>query len=147
MQHAPRVIVGAVQYTPDDPLPSPFIAVSYPNREEAKSAARLVLSLQNGTRPLESGPHDVYVGDTKVKVRVRPAESDVLVEVFAYAEPSHLTASFYAASRVKKDIYKAFRRLVEMLKTYTFTVAAGDEIMTKELDLLKYTLDEKEVGY
>jgi hypothetical protein len=67
MQHAPRVIVGAVQYTPDDPLPSPFIAVSYPNREEAKSAARLVLSLQNGTRPLESGPHDVYVGDTKVK--------------------------------------------------------------------------------
>ena len=147
MRNAPRVIVGAIQYTPDDPLPTPLIAVSYPSREEAKSAAKLVLSLQNGTRPLESGPHHVYVGDTKVKVRVRPAESDLLVEVFAYAEPSHLTASLYAASRVKKDLYKAFKRLVEILKTYTFTVAAGDEIMTEELDLVKYILDEKEVGF
>jgi len=145
MQDAPKVIVGAVQYTPDDPLPSPFIAVCYPSQEEAKQAAKIVLSLQNGTRPFESGPK-VYVGDTQVKVRVRPAGGDVLVQVFAYAEPSHLTASIYAASRVGRDLYKAFRRLVEIGKTYTFTVAAGDRLLTEELDLLKYNLDEKEVG-
>ncbi|MGI6662257.1 MAG: hypothetical protein ACOX4B_02070 [Bacillota bacterium] len=146
MQDAPKVLMGAIQYTPDDPVPSPFIAVSYPTREEAKWAAKIVLSLQSGTRPFESGP-DVYVGDTKIKVRVRPAGSDVFVEVFAYAEPSHLTASLYAASRVAKDLYKAFRSLVEIQKTYTFTVAAGDRLLTEELDLLKYILDEKEVGY
>ncbi len=146
MQEAPRVIVGGIQYTPQDPLPSPIIAVSYPTRTEAQWAARLILSFQNGTRPFESGPH-IYVGDTRVKVRVRPAGGELLVQVFAYAEPSHLTASIYAASHVQRDLYKAFRRLVEVQKTYTFTVAAGDEIMTKELDLLKYTLDEKEVGF
>jgi len=119
--------------------------VCYPSQEEAKQAAKIVLSLQNGTRPFESGPK-VYVGDTQVKVRVRPAGGDVLVQVFAYAEPSHLTASIYAASRVGRDLYKAFRRLVEIGKTYTFTVAAGDRLLTEELDLLKYNLDEKEVG-
>src|SRR5690606_29385185 len=89
MQDAPRVIMGGIQYTSGDPFPSPFIAVSYPTREEAESAARLVLSLQNGTRPLENGPQ-IYVGDTIVKVRVRPSKGNkgkLLVQVFAYAEP------------------------------------------------------------
>ncbi|HHY76775.1 MAG TPA: hypothetical protein GX500_08450 [Firmicutes bacterium] len=146
MRDAPRVIIGGIQYTPDDPIPSPIIAVSYPTREEALWAARVLLSIQNGRRPFETGPA-VYMGDTRVKVRARPATKDVLVEVFAYAEPSHLTASLYAASRVGRDLYGAFRRLVDIHKRYTLTVAEGDRLLMEELDLVKYVIDEKEVGF
>lgn len=144
MRDAPRVIVGGIQFTEEDPLPSPIIAVSFPQRKEAEAAVKTLLAVQNGTRPFKSGA-PVYVGDTNIKVRVRPKDAGLLAQVYAYAHPKHLTCAFYAAGRVDLETYKAFRNLVDIKRTYTFTVAAGDELLVKELNLLKYVLDEKEV--
>lgn len=144
MQDAPRVIVGGIQFTPEDPLPSPVVAVSFPDRRQAELAAKVLVSVQNGTRPFRSGP-PIYVGDTNIKVRIRPLRSLLLAQVFAYAHPKHLTAAFYAAGRVEVDLYRAFRNLVDLQRSYTLTVAAGDEMLVKELNLVKYILDEKEV--
>ncbi|MGI6632986.1 MAG: hypothetical protein ACOX5M_08025 [Bacillota bacterium] len=144
MQDAPGVLVGGVQYTPDDPLPSPIVAVTFSERSRAEEAAKTLMSLQNGVRPFQTGPV-IYVGDTNIKVRVSPAGEKLLVQVYAYADPKHLTCAFYAAGRVEKSLYKAFRNLVAAHRTYTLTVAAGDDILMEELDLLKYILDEKEV--
>lgn len=140
----PSIIVGGIQFTPDDPLPSAIVAVAYPSRQKAEEAARTLLSVHNGVKPFQTGP-DIYVGDTNVKVRVRPSQGRLLVQVYAYAEPKHLTCAFYAAGHVDIELYKAFRDLVELQRTYTLTVAAGDEILVKELDLLKYVLDDKGV--
>ena len=74
MQDAPGVLVGGVQYTPDDPLPSPIVAVTFSERSRAEEAAKTLMSLQNGVRPFQTGPV-IYVGDTNIKVRVSPAGS------------------------------------------------------------------------
>lgn len=139
-----RIIVGGLPAAPDDPLPSPVIGISYPSHEEASEAGRLIMSLQNGTRPFQSG-NAVYMGDTEMKVRFSSQEKDgpVLCEVFAKGNPKHLTCAFYAAGALPREQIRVFWQLMDVHHSYVLTVARGNEILAKDAYLVKYTIEER----
>jgi hypothetical protein len=135
------IIVGGLQFSPDDPVPAPVIAIDYVDEAQAKAAARLLVSLQNGTCPLQMGKaRPVFMGDTNVKVSFlrSPGSSDVLCEVMAKFEPSHYTCGFYAAQKVTLEQVRAFEQLVELRHSYLFTVSCNGHVMTDDLDVVKY---------
>lgn len=142
------IVVGGMQFSSEDPFPAPVIAVDYADEEEAKIAAKLLSTLQNGICPLNMGQaKPVFMGDTNVKISflgMGPG-SDVLCEVAAKHDPRHLTFGLYAADIVTMDQVKAFRRLLEMHNSYTFTVSCNEQVMTRELDVVKYVVTERGV--
>ena len=137
-----RIIVGGLQAGPEDPLPSPVVAVSYQSLEEAASAAKLLLSIQNGSRPFSTGP-PVYLGDTRIKVGFQGRRDRVLCVVEAKSDPGHLTYAFYASGLVSMEQFDAFRQLLDVSRNYVFTIARGEEVLTKELYLVKYAVEER----
>jgi len=142
------IVVGGLQFSSEDPFPTPVIAIDYAGEEEAKIAARLLSTLQNGICPLKMGQaNPVYMGDTNVKVSfLGTGEGDaVLCAVFAKHDPRHLTYGFYAADKVTVEQVKAFRQLLELNRSYTFTVSCNGQVMTRELDVVKYLVTEKGV--
>ncbi|MGE5580693.1 MAG: hypothetical protein ACM3WU_11745 [Bacillota bacterium] len=142
------IVVGGIQYSAEDPFPAPVIAVDYATLDEAKQGARLLTTLQNGTCPLKMGEaKPVFMGDTNVKISfTRIGDSDeVLCEVFAKSDPRHLTYGFYAADKTTVDLVRAFRHLLEIHRSYTFTVAHDGRVMTGELDVVKYIVTERGV--
>jgi hypothetical protein len=120
------------------------VAVSYPAIEEARGAASLLLSLQSGSKPFASGP-DIYMGDTRIHVRFSPAGTpgQALCEVRSKAGPGHWTFAFYAAGRVALEQVKAFNRLLDLAHNYVLTVAHGEHVLTHELYLVKYSVEER----
>jgi hypothetical protein len=140
----PRIMVGGLQTSPDDTLPSPVVAVSYDSLEEATGAAKLLVAIQNGSRPFQSGPA-IYMGDTRIKIRFLPGGTGgpVLCEVQSRIDPRHLTLAFYAAGTVSLDQVKAFNHLMDMARNYVFTVAHGERVLTQELYLVKYSVEER----
>lgn len=142
------IVIGGIQYSPEDPYPVPVIAIDYATAEEAKQGAQLLRALQNGTCPLKVGEgRPVFMGDTNVKVSfTRMGSTDeVLCEVFAKSDPRHLTYGFYAADKTTVEMVKAFRQLLEIHRSYTFTVAHDGHVMTGELDVVKYAVEERGV--
>ncbi len=154
LARSPRVIVGGVQFTPEDPWPTPIVALSYDSQEEAHLAGQMLLGVQNGTRPLKIG-RPVYMGDTAIRVtfskatgegRSRqikppdPCEPSVLASVYAYGDSRHLTCAVYAASRITLEQLKVFRNLMELNRNYHFTVAHQDNLLLEALDVVKYTI-------
>lgn len=141
-----KIILGGLEVGPEDPAPSALVAVSYSTRDAAEKAARMILSLQNGTKPFKSGP-PVYVGDTRIRVALtRDLRSDdVLCEVSIKVNPKHLTYWFYAACRVPKGELDTFLELFEFRKCYVFTVAHGQTVLVETLNLIKYTIDRRGV--
>jgi hypothetical protein len=140
------IVVGGIQYSAEDPYPAPVIAIDYATLEEARQGAALLATLQNGTCPLKiSGAKPVFMGDTNLKVSfTRIGSSDeVLCEVSAKYDPRHLTYGFYAADKITVDLVKAFRQLLEIHHSYTFTVAHDGHVLTGELDVVKYTVTER----
>ncbi|MEX0974609.1 MAG: hypothetical protein WD024_04550 [Bacillota bacterium] len=144
-----RIIVGGLQFSPDDPFPAPVIAVNYADEAEAKSAVRLLTSLQNGTCPLKMGEaKPVFMGDTNIKVSFlgSPASGgDIICEIMAKHDPRHYTCGFYVAEKVTLEQVKAFRQLLELHRSYTFTVACNEQVMTRDLDVVKYLVTERGV--
>ncbi len=142
------IVVGGLQFSPEDSLPAPIISVDYATEDEAKAAAGVLVTLQNGICPLKMGQaKPVYMGDTNIKVSfVRmPSCDDVLCEISAKHDPRHLTYGFYAASMVSVDQVKAFRKLLEVHGNYAFTVSHNGSVLTSELDLVKYAVTVKGV--
>ncbi len=142
----PRIIVGGLQVSPDGPLPSPVVAVSYQTLEAAMSGAKLLLSVQNGSRPFRSGPA-IYMGDTRIHVRFRPSRNAgrVLCEVWSKGDRRHLTFAFYAAGEVSVEQIQAFNQLLDAAHNYVFTVAHDQHVLTQELYLVKYSVEERGV--
>jgi len=96
------ILIGAIGASPDEPYPTPVIAVDYDSETEALHAAKLLESLQNGVCPLKVGEdRPVYMGDTAIKVSLtRLTGGGILCEVLAMHDPRHLTCAFYGASKV-----------------------------------------------
>lgn len=142
------IVVGAIQFSPEDPFPAPVISMDFDTEEEAKTAAALLVTLQNGVCPLKMGQaKPVYMGDTNIKVSFLGTGqgSDVLCEVSAKHDPRHLTYGFHAAHIITVDQVKAFRHLLEIHRSYTFTVSCNEQVMTGELDVVKYLVTQKGV--
>lgn len=142
-----RVIVGGLQFS-SDPTPTPVIAVNCADEGEAKSTAKLLVSLQNGICPLKMGAdRPVFMGDTNIRVSFTGGRADgqILCEVMSRSDPRHLTWGFYAADIVTLEQVKAFKQLVELNRSYTFTVTCNEAVLTNEIDVVKYIISEKGV--
>jgi len=139
-----RIIVGSLQAGPEDPLPSPVVAVSYESPQEAIAAAKLLFSIQSGSKPFASGP-PIYMGDTRIRVRFIGRPFGVLCTVEAKADPRHLTWAFYAADIVSNEQFVAFRKLLDLTRSYVLTVAHGERVLTDDLYLVKYAIEERRV--
>ncbi len=144
----PHVIVGGLQFSPDDPAPTPVIAIRYTDEADAIAGAKLLVSLQNGTCPLKMGQsRPVFMGDTNIRVGFIGGQENgqILCEVMSKADPRHMTCGFYAASLVALEQVKAFKQLIELNRSYTFTVTCNERVLNNEIDVVKYTFSEKGV--
>ena len=139
-----RIIVGSLQAGPEDPLPSPVVAVSFDSLQEAIAAAKLLFSVQNGSKPFASGP-PTYMGDTRIIVRFLGRPDGVLCTVEAKSHPKHLTWAFCSAGLVSNEQFIAFRKLLDLAKSYVLTVAHGERVLTDDLYLVKYAIEERRV--
>lgn len=139
-----RMIVGMLQMGPEDNDPSPLIAISYSSMDEARDAARLLLSLQNGVRPFSVGPA-VYSGDTNIKVGIIRRGDNLLCEVWCRPRPHHLTCAFYCAGTIAPESFQTFSSLMERKNSYVLTVAYKGEPLLDTLNLIKYVVTLKGV--
>lgn len=144
----PRIIVGGIQSGVQDAMPTPAVILSYPDEGSALQAAKILLALQNGTKPFATGP-DVYVGDTNIKVefltRASGKPSAAVCAVWAKADRRHLSCSFYAASQIDLEMVKLFRDLLEMNRSFAINVACGDRVLPDALDVVKYSVEERRI--
>ncbi len=141
------ITVGGIQFSPDDPFPTPVIAIECGDEDEVMRTSKLLESLQNGTVPLRIGSKNpVYMGDTNIKVAfIRTRVGEIICEVSAKYDPRHLTFGFYAASKVSLDQVRAFKELFEIHHNYTFTVSCDGRVAAGALDIVKYNVTERGV--
>lgn len=142
---SPGLIVGGIQVGgSQDEMPSALLAISFQEKEEARRAGTLLSSIQNGTRPLKSGP-PVFVGDTRIKVSIqKPKDKEqVLWQVSAKIEPNHLTHGLVIARWIPLEQSRVFLDLYESQKHYVMTVAVQDKVLFEFLHLIKYVVERR----
>lgn len=139
-----RILLGGVNFGTDD-SPEPVLAVSCESEDEADNMAQTLLSVQDGVRPFPSGP-DFYSGDNNIVVTITKTGKDTaLVQIAAYADRRHLTCVYYSAESLPWDLVEPFLDLVDLRGQFTLTVACGEDLLLKKINLLKYVINKRGV--
>lgn len=116
-----------------------------PDEVSKEEVAGLVLSAQNGTATFSRSAPGFLVGDTAVKVSLRPAggsaRDSLRLEVSARLAPAHLTELFLFRGLVPRRELEAFQAAFDRTRDYVLTVAAGGRLDLGRVYLVKYYVE------
>jgi len=115
-----------------------------PTPELKEVACRLVLAAQNGSATYSRSAPSCYLGDTAVRISLRPLAGDagtLLLDVSARLDPAHLTQAFICQGRVARADAKPFWDMFQASRDFILSVAEAGRLDLERVYIVKYHLE------
>jgi hypothetical protein len=115
-----------------------------PTPELKEAACRLVLAAQNGSATYSRSAPSCYLGDTAVRISLRPLAGDagtLLLDVSARLDPAHLTQAFIYQGPVARADARPFWDMFQASRDFVLTVAEAGRLDLARVYIVKYHIE------